>query len=281
MGDNESNLRMTMLFKDSGQAGMVEILAFVDEAATAGHDAEVPAACLPLLTVHAGCKPLRKAGGDAVFLFRQPRLSSSSTGFCERAAAALVAALLSPVFLAVAVLIFVFDGPPVFFRQERFGVNGRPFQLIKFRTMVRRSENLQEKLERKLGQKGRLFKLARDPRVTRTGGYLRRTFIDELPQLFNVIRGEMRFVGPRPLPASDQRHYTRDCHQLRLKGLPGMTGLWQVAGRNERTFDEMCLLDYYYLCCRSTGEDLRIIGRTVALLCQQIGLKGKAERRGQ
>ena len=260
---------------------MGKILAFVDEAAKAGHDAEVSAACLPLLTVQAGCNPLPKAGGEAVFLFRPPRPSSSSTGFWERVAAALLAALLSPLFLAVAILIFVCDGPPVFFLQERFGVNGRPFQLIKFRTMVRRSENLQKKLERKLGQKGRLFKLESDPRVTRTGSFLRRTFIDELPQLFNVIRGEMRFVGPRPLPASDQRHYTRACHPVRLKGLPGMTELWQVAGRNERTFDEMCLLDYYYLCNRSAAEDLRIIGRTVALLCQQIGLKGKAERRGQ
>ena len=90
--------------------------------------------------------------------------------------------------------------------------------------------------------------------------------VDELPQLVNVARGEMRFIGPRPLPASDQRHYTRPCHELRLKGVPGMTGLWQVAGRNERMFEEMCLLDYCYLCNRSAALDLRIIGRTLGLI---------------
>lgn len=270
-----------MRFKDSGKAEAGEILAFVEAAATGGHDAEVPAACLPVLTEHAGCKPSRGGGGEAVFLFPRPAPRAPVTGVWERVAAALSALLLLPLFLAVACWIRLCDGAPVFFLQERYGPGGRPFTLFKFRTMVLRSEDIQEELQERLGQEGRLFKLARDPRVTRTGGFLRRTFIDELPQLFNVARGEMRFVGPRPLPASDQRHYTRAGHQLRLQGLPGMTGLWQVAGRNDRTFDEMCLLDYYYLCNRSAAEDFRIIGRTFALLLKQAGLKGKAERGGQ
>ena len=272
---------MTVRFIDSGNAGAGEILSFVEEAARSGNDAEVPAACLPVLSVFAGCKPQRASDGAYVFLFPFPRASPLATGAVERAWAALLAVLLAPVFLAVAGLVFVFDGAPAFFLQERYGLDGRPFRLVKFRTMVRRSEEIQEKLQQKLGQEGRLFKLASDPRVTRTGGFLRRLFIDELPQLLNVMRGDMRFVGPRPLPASDQRHYTCACHQLRLKGLPGMTGLWQVAGRNARTFDEMCLLDYFYICNRSAAADLRIVGRTVGLLFKQIRLKGEAERGGQ
>ncbi len=281
MGDNNAQIVMTVQFRDSGGAGMGDILAFLDEAARNGNDAEVPAACLPVLTDCAGCRPTRGEGGERVFVFRLPGAIRERTGLCERVAAALLALLFTPLFIAVALLIFAVDGPPVLFRQERYGVAGRPFRLFKFRTMVRRSEDLQEKLQRMRGQQGRLFKLTRDPRVTRTGGFLRRTFIDELPQLVNVIRGEMRLVGPRPLPASDREHYTRPCHQLRLKGLPGMTGLWQVAGRNARTFDEMCLLDYYSLCNRSAAADLRIIGLTAGLLLKQACLKSKAEDGGQ
>lgn len=272
---------MSDTFRDTGNAEAGDILAFIDQAVRAGRTAEVPAACLPVLAEHAGCKPLRKAGGERVFVFRLPPPSPSATGVCERVAAAVLAVLLTPVFLAVVCLVYMSDGAPVFFLQERYGLYGRPFKLLKFRTMVRRSEAIQEKLQQKLGQQGHLFKLESDPRVTRTGALLRRTFLDELPQLVNVIRGEMRFVGPRPLPASDQGHYTQAYHQLRLRGLPGMTGLWQVAGRNDRTFDEMCLLDYYSICNRSAAADLRIIGRTAVLLLKQIGLKGKAERGGQ
>ena len=269
---------MTVRFKDSGSVAVGDVLAFVEEAANLGNDAEVPAACLPVLTEHARCKPLRGRGGDVLFVFRPPPATPVVTGFCERVAAALLALLLLPLFLTVALGIYAFDGAPVFFQQERYGFCNRPFRLFKFRTMMRRSENLQEKLRRKLGQAGHLFKLDSDPRVTRTGGFLRRTFIDELPQLLNVVRGEMRFVGPRPLPASDQCNYTHTYHQLRLKGIPGMTGLWQVAGRNDRTFDEMCLLDYYSICNHSSASDIRIIGRTLVLLLKQIGLKRKSER---
>jgi lipopolysaccharide/colanic/teichoic acid biosynthesis glycosyltransferase len=272
---------MDYLFKDPGNAEAGEILAFFEEASKACVDAEVPATCLPVLTEYAGCVPRRNGKGERVFLFRQIRPSCSETSSCERLSAVLVAVILSPVFLAVAAMIYVFDGAPVFFVQERYGLGGRPFRLFKFRTMVRRSEDLHGKLQQALGQDGRLFKLTRDPRVTRTGGFLRRTFLDELPQLFNVMRGEMRFIGPRPLPASDQCHYTKSYHVLRLKGLPGMTGLWQVAGRNARTFDEMCLLDYYSICSRSVAMDLHILCRTFCLMFKQIGLKGKAERAGQ
>jgi lipopolysaccharide/colanic/teichoic acid biosynthesis glycosyltransferase len=197
-------------------------------------------------------------------------------GFGERLIAALALAALSPLFLAVTAAVLLFDGPPVFFRQERFGRGGAPFNVFKFRTMLRNSEALQGRLQDRLGEKDRLFKLSRDPRVTRTGAFLRRTFLDELPQLLNVIRGEMRLIGPRPLPASDQSHYTQPAHAFRLKGMPGMTGLWQVSGRNERTFDEMCLLDAYYLCNRSRALDARILARTARLLARHAGLRGES-----
>lgn len=266
---------MTLFYKDSGSAAVGDVLAFVEDAARDGAVAAVPAACVRVLTDHAGCCPLGYGETDGCFVFRAAA-QQTRCGWYERAAAALLLLALSPLLAVVAALIYMFDGAPVLFRQERYGRNGAPFTLFKFRTMKRRAEDLHEKLQSKLGTEGHLFKLERDPRVTRTGSLLRRTFLDELPQLVNVARGEMRLVGPRPLPASDQGHYMRPCHALRLKGVPGMTGLWQVAGRNERTFDEMCLLDAYYLCNRSVSLDARILWRTLRLLFQQAGLKREA-----
>jgi lipopolysaccharide/colanic/teichoic acid biosynthesis glycosyltransferase len=183
--------------------------------------------------------------------------------------------------LAVALLILALDGSPVLFRQVRYGVGGAAFVMLKFRTMLRRAEDVHERLQRLRGRESHLFKLARDPRVTRLGHFLRRTYLDELPQLLNVARGEMRFVGPRPLPASDQGHYTHAYHALRLKGVPGMTGLWQVSGRNARTFDEMVLLDYYYLCNRSARLDFQILRRTLLLPFKQKNTAGETEDGGQ
>ena len=270
--------RMMRIFTDTGNAGAGDILAFIDAAVKEGTDAAVPAFCMPTLTGPAGCKPLRDREAAGCFVFRAPSGAHGYCGFLERVAAVFLLVMLAPVFVALFVLIFLFDGAPVLFRQERYGRDGVPFTLLKFRTMMRRSERLLERLQRTRGTEGHLFKLERDPRVTRIGGFLRRTFLDELPQLVNVARGEMRFLGPRPLPASDQRHYTRPYHALRLKGMPGITGLWQVAGRNARTFDEMCLLDYYYLCNRSAALDLRVVARTAWLVLKQAGLKREPER---
>jgi lipopolysaccharide/colanic/teichoic acid biosynthesis glycosyltransferase len=190
-------------------------------------------------------------------------------------------AALAPALLAVTLLVLGCDGWPAVFRQERFGRGGAPLPFFKFRTMRRRSESQHAELQRALGREGRLFKLERDPRVTRLGAVLRRTFIDELPQLVNVVRGEMRFVGPRPLPASDDGHYTQPYHALRLGGMPGMTGLWQVSGRDRLTFDELCLLDVYYLCNRSLRFDLWLAARTAVVIIKQAALKGKAGECGE
>jgi len=272
---------MTLFYKDQGNTVVGDVLVFIGEALRTGDEAAVPAACLPVLTDHAGCRPRRRGQTAGHFVFRVPVPGRAVGGFLERGVAALLILLVLPVFVALALLVLVCDGAPVVFRQERYGHGGRPFTLFKFRTMLRQSERLHARLQVTKGEEGRLFKLECDPRVTRVGGFLRRTFLDELPQLFNVARGEMRLVGPRPLPASDQGNYVRPDQALRLRGLPGMTGLWQVAGRNARTFDEMCLLDTYYLGNRSAAFDLWIISRTVSLLVRQIGLKRKAERGGE
>ena len=264
-------------FKDSGPARVGDVLSAIVAAANGETAVTIPATCLPVLTQAARLKPR----ADGCYVFGAPHESVRRCGWRERVLAMVLLVLLSPVFAGLAALVLAFEGAPVLFRQERYGLNGRPFKVFKFRTMIRRSECLHEKLQQKLGQEDRLFKLDNDPRVTRLGGFLRTTFLDELPQLLNVARGDMRFIGPRPLPASDQGHYTQPYHVFRLQGMPGITGLWQVSGRNARTFDEMCLLDCYYLCNRSLGLDLWLLMRTVRVMLKEIGLARKAERRGQ
>lgn len=268
---------MTHFYTAQKNTTALDILMFVGEALRMGDEAAVPAACLPAFTDDARRRPQQRGKTAQHFIFRRPTTVRPVCVFFERGFAIMLLVLLLPVFVALGLLIFVFDGAPVVFRQERYGYDGRRFTLFKFRTMVRQSEQLHAHLQCTLGEEGRLFKLECDPRVTRLGGFLRRSFLDELPQLFNVARGEMRLVGPRPLPASDQGHYVCPEQALRLKGLPGMTGLWQVSGRNARTFDEMCLLDTYYLGNQSMAFDVWVVGRTVRLVMQQIGLKRKAE----
>jgi lipopolysaccharide/colanic/teichoic acid biosynthesis glycosyltransferase len=265
----------SFIAREGAQPG--EVLAFVAEALAEGAEAAVPASCLPVLTRAAKLCP----GEGGLFVFRAPSPRAARCGRGERAAAMLLLLAFAPLLALVSLLVLAFDGRPVLFRQERFGCGGAPFTLLKFRTMKRRSDRLHARLQRRLGRDGRLFKLERDPRVTRLGALLRRTFVDELPQLVNVARGEMRFVGPRPLPASDQGHYTRPCHALRLRGMPGMTGLWQVSGRNRLTFDEMCLLDTYYLCNRSLRLDLWLALRTAGVVLGEAGLKREPEGRGE
>jgi lipopolysaccharide/colanic/teichoic acid biosynthesis glycosyltransferase len=267
---------MTRLFIDEGNATVGDVLAFIDDAAKEGAGAAVPSGCLPVLAACAGVRPSARGEHSGCFVFPccAPKLERASCW--ERAAAALLLLALSPLLLLIGLAVWAADGRPVLFGQERYGLGGRPFRMLKYRTMVPHSAREHQELQAGFAQAGRLFKLERDPRVTRTGALLRRTFADELPQLLNVARGEMRLVGPRPLPASDQGCYTRPAHALRLQGVPGMTGLWQVSGRNARTFDEMCLLDAYYLRNRSWRLDARILARTLWLLLKQIRVKSEA-----
>ncbi|MBB6671474.1 sugar transferase [Cohnella nanjingensis] len=175
-------------------------------------------------------------------------------------------ALFSPVFAVTAALIKL-ESPkaPVFFQQTRIGKNGREFKMYKFRSMVPDAE---QKLATLLAQneiKGAMFKLKDDPRITRIGRFIRKTSIDELPQLVNVLKGEMSLVGPRPPLPREVEEYS-DYDKLRLAVSGGCTGLWQVNGRSKLSFEQMVELDLEYIRKRSIRGDLKIIFRTFKLL---------------
>ncbi len=169
-------------------------------------------------------------------------------------------ALLLMAVVAVAVKL---DSPgPVLFRQKRVGLNGREFEILKFRSMVKDAEKQKAALMKLNEASGPLFKIHNDPRVTRVGKIIRRLSLDELPQLINVIRGEMSLVGPRPGTPEEVAQY-EPWQMQRLEAPPGITGLWQVSGRSDVPFEEMCLLDIYYIENWSLGLDLQILARTV------------------
>jgi exopolysaccharide biosynthesis polyprenyl glycosylphosphotransferase len=203
-------------------------------------------------------------GGVTVLGIRRPGLSRSSQ-LAKRAmdvsASALGLIVLAP-FGALIALAIKLDSPgPVFFRQPRIGRNGRTFQMIKFRSMVDGAEAQRQALEA-LNESDGIFKLSRDPRVTRVGRVLRRSSLDELPQLINVFHGEMSLVGPRPLvPEEDQRIGGR--HRRRLQLSPGMTGPWQVLGPDRPPLGEMVKLDYLYGTNWSLWSDVKILLRTI------------------
>jgi exopolysaccharide biosynthesis polyprenyl glycosylphosphotransferase len=169
---------------------------------------------------------------------------------------------IAPLWLAIALAIRLDSPGPVLFRQPRAGRYGKPFTVFKFRSMCTNAEAELERLRARNEASGPLFKLRDDPRRTRIGRLLRETSLDELPQLLNVLRGDMSLVGPRPAILSEVAQY-QDWHLKRLEVLPGITGLWQVSGRSDLTFDEMVMLDIYYGENWSVGLDLRIILRTV------------------
>jgi len=184
--------------------------------------------------------------------------------------AALLLVFLSPLLVAIAVAVKLGSHGPVLFHSMRPGIGGQPFACLKFRTMREGAEAFQERLEMHNEVGGALFKMREDPRVTRVGGFLRRYSLDELPQLLNVLKGEMSLVGPRPLP---QRDYERleDWHRKRYLVLPGVTGLWQVSGRSELDFDELVRLDFLYLERWSVFLDLTILLKTIPAVIRSKG----------
>ncbi len=183
---------------------------------------------------------------------------------------ALLLVLLSPVLFVIAVAIKLDSRGPILFHSKRPGIGGNLFPCLKFRTMSHDAEELQDELEEHNEMEGALFKIREDPRVTRVGAVLRRWSLDELPQLINVLRGEMSLVGPRPLP---ERDYDRleDWHRKRYLVLPGMTGLWQVSGRSELDFDELVRLDFLYLERWSVFLDLTILLKTIPAVFRARG----------
>jgi exopolysaccharide biosynthesis polyprenyl glycosylphosphotransferase len=182
--------------------------------------------------------------------------------FTDVVFAALALLVLSPVLALVAIAIAVADGRPILFRQMRVGLHGRPFLVNKFRTMVRDAEARLEGLEALNEIRGQAFKLTDDPRLTRIGRFLRATSLDELPQLWNVVLGQMSLVGPRPPLPREVAAYNL-WHRRRLSMKPGITGLWQVQARREQDFDRWVELDLAYIDRWSIWLDLKIILRTI------------------
>ncbi|WP_125591136.1 sugar transferase [Companilactobacillus jidongensis] len=174
--------------------------------------------------------------------------------------------LLSPLFLFVAFAIKIEDPlGPVFYTQTRLGKRQEPFEMYKFRSMVVDAEKLKKKLLDQNEIKGAMFKMKNDPRVTKVGRFIRKYSIDELPQLMNVLTGEMSLVGPRPpLPSEVKEYSSYDKQRLTVK--PGCTGLWQISGRNDVGFEEMVRLDLDYINHRNASYDVLILFRTVGVL---------------
>ena len=175
-----------------------------------------------------------------------------------------------PVWLLIALAVKLDSRGPVLFVDRRIGVGEREFGMLKFRTMVADADALQTELEAANEAEGALFKIRDDPRVTRVGRFLRRLSLDEVPQLVNVLKGEMSLVGPRPLPLRDYR-LLEDWHRARYAVLPGMTGLWQISGRSGLGFDDLVRLDFTYLENWSIWLDITIIARTIPAVIMRRG----------
>jgi lipopolysaccharide/colanic/teichoic acid biosynthesis glycosyltransferase len=183
-------------------------------------------------------------------------------GAGDRIAAGLALIVLAIPMLVIAALIKLSSPGPVFVKQERVGRFGRPFDFYKFRSMRADAEMLRDQLEQHNEHDAPLiFKMRRDPRITGIGGFLRRTSLDELPNLFNVIKGEMSIVGPRPPLPREVAHYDAE-HMQRLAAVPGITGLWQVRGRSEIPFEEMVAIDLEYIERWSLWLDAKILLQT-------------------
>ena len=196
--------------------------------------------------------------------------------------AGLALTLVSPLFLLLSILIKRSSPGPVLFVQERLGRDGRPFKFYKFRSMVHNSDDTIHRQFAAMfinGDEGgcaasnsgeKVFKLKRDPRITPIGAFLRRTSLDELPQLINIVKGDMSLVGPRPPIAYEIENY-QPWHMERLKAVPGLTGLWQISGRSSVSFDEMVRLDIRYINEWSFWGDVSIIAKTVPVVIRGTG----------
>lgn len=180
--------------------------------------------------------------------------------------------VLSPILLLIALSIWLTMGRPIFFSQERAGLYGRRFKMIKFRTMVVDAEKKRDELLAQNEMSGPVFKVTNDPRITPLGRFLRRSSLDELPQLFNVLLGEMSLVGPRPLPTKEQQAIS-GWHRRRLSMRPGITGLWQVSGRSNIDFDQWMKLDLRYIDGWSLMMDLKILLKTLPAVLFAKGAK--------
>jgi exopolysaccharide biosynthesis polyprenyl glycosylphosphotransferase len=213
-------------------------------------------------------------GGMEVATFG-PRSSDGWPMVCKRlldiSASSLLLILLAPIFAIVALLIKLDFSGPVFFVQDRVGLNKRRFRMYKFRTMVCDAEGKQSHLESLNEADGPVFKIKNDPRVTRLGKYLRKASIDELPQLLNVLMGDMSLVGPRPLPIRDYQGFDQDWVRRRFSVRPGITCLWQVNGRSSVSFKQWMELDLHYIDHWSFWLDVKLLAKTIPAVLKGVG----------
>ncbi len=235
---------------------------------------DVDLVVVPSLTDIAGPRiSMRPVAGLPLLHVEQPQAGAAG-GLMKRAfdvvMAGLALVVLSPVLLAVALAVKGEDGGPVLFRQRRIGRTGQPFDMLKFRSMVCDAEQLLPDLLHHNESDGVLFKIRQDPRITRVGRFIRRYSLDELPQLVNVLRGDMSLVGPRPPLPVEVEKYHDDVHR-RLVVRPGLTGLWQVSGRASLSWDETVRLDLFYVDNWSMTFDLLIMAKTVRAVLGKSG----------
>jgi exopolysaccharide biosynthesis polyprenyl glycosylphosphotransferase len=211
--------------------------------------------------------------GVPLFELRPPILAGADWALkrsFDVVVAGLIAVIGLPLWALIALLVKATSRGPVFYAAPRVGLGEQPFRMLKFRTMVADAERGQAALEPANEATGALFKIRDDPRVTRVGRVLRRFSIDEIPNVINVLRGEMSLVGPRPLPPRDYAKL-EPWHRRRSNVLPGMTGLWQIAGRSDLSFDDLVRLDFYYLENWSIWLDITILVKTPAAVLVQRG----------
>jgi exopolysaccharide biosynthesis polyprenyl glycosylphosphotransferase len=239
-----------------------QLLDIVDQAHRRGVQVRVAPKTTALLTERAEYIP---GEGAPLFELRPPAFAGTDWVLkrtFDIVVSVLVVVLGLPFWLAIGAAIKLGSRGPILYRDRRIGLNEQPFMMIKFRTMYADAAARQPQLEAENEAEGPLFKIRRDPRVTPVGRFLRRFSLDEIPQVLNVLRGEMSLVGPRPLPVRDYERLEA-WHRKRYLVLPGMTGLWQVAGRADLTFDDLVRLDFYYLENWSIWLDISVLARTV------------------
>jgi len=222
------------------------------------------------------------SSGPTLYLVADTSRSANFRGKLKRIGDVVLSGLallaLSPMLLVISILVKRSSPGPVLFVQERIGKDGVPFPFLKFRTMVHNSDDAIHRQFAAMFINGNdekpseenVYKMTDDPRVTRIGAWLRRTSLDELPQLINIVRGEMSLVGPRPPIAYELDHY-QPWHHERLRVTPGLTGLWQVSGRSNVTFEEMVRLDIHYINTWSMRSDLGIMLKTLPVVIRGTG----------
>ena len=212
--------------------------------------------------------------GENVITILPPSMSGwqlSTKRIMDFLIASILVLLLLPLFVIIGILIKWTSPGPALFIQKRVGINKREFSLFKFRTMVVDAEKQLEKLEHLNEVEGAAFKITDDPRITPIGKFLRRSSLDELPQLVNVLMGDMSLVGPRPLPLRDFTGFDQDWHRRRFSVRPGITCLWQIGGRSSISFDRWMELDMEYIDNWSLKLDIKILFQTIPAVLRQRG----------